>query len=68
VEPNRLDATSFQLEFLPSGMLCTGHVTRVENLGFSATCRAKDGSHRFVHASWGSSQDNTFTGRISVHA
>ena len=40
IDPKKLDATSFQLEFLPSGMLCTGRVTKVHSLGFEATCRA----------------------------
>jgi sulfoxide reductase heme-binding subunit YedZ len=68
LEPNRLDATSFQLEFLPSGMLCRGRVTNVQSFGFDARCAAADGSHRFVHASWGLSEGNTFQGRIVVHA
>ena len=68
LEPNKLDATSFQLEFLPSGMLCTGHVTHVRSMGFDATCRAQDGSRRVVHASWGVSPDSSFSGQISVHA
>ena len=68
IEPKKLDATSFQLEFLPSGMLCTGRVTKVHSLGFEATCRAQDGTRRYVHADWASSSGNSFTGRISVHA
>jgi sulfoxide reductase heme-binding subunit YedZ len=68
IEPNKLDSTSFQLEFLPSGMLCIGRVTKVHSLGFEATCQAQDGTRRYVHADWASSQDNSFTGRISVHA
>ena len=68
IEPGRLDATSFQLEFLPSRLLCSGRVTRVESLGFDATCRAGDGSHRSVHASWSLSRGNAFTGRVRVHA
>jgi methionine sulfoxide reductase heme-binding subunit len=66
VEPNRLAATSFQLEFLPSGLLCTGHVTNVQSFGFDARCKAGDGTHRVVHASWGQSQGNTFTGSLRV--
>jgi sulfoxide reductase heme-binding subunit YedZ len=68
IEPGRLDATSFQLEFLPSGLLCSGRVTHVESLGFDAKCRTRDGSQRFVHADWGIGQGNTFTGQIRVHA
>jgi hypothetical protein len=66
VEPNRLAATSFQLEFLPSGLLCTGHVTKVQSFGFDARCKAGDGSRRFVHASWGQGEGNTFTGSLQV--
>jgi sulfoxide reductase heme-binding subunit YedZ len=68
LQPGKLDATSFQLEFLPSGMLCTGHVTKVQSFGFDARCRAEDGSQRFVRASWGLSQDSGFSGRVHVHA
>jgi len=68
VEPNRLDATSFQLEFLPSGMLCSGHVTKVRSFGFDATCRAQDGSRRVVRATWTVSSNSSFTGRVHVHA
>lgn len=68
VEPGRLAATSFQLEFLPSGLLCTGRVTHVQSFGFDATCHAGDGSRRFVHASWGLAQGSSFTGRVAVHA
>jgi hypothetical protein len=49
-------------------MLCTGRVTKVHSLGFEATCRAQDGTHRFVHADWASSSGTSFTGRLSVHA
>jgi sulfoxide reductase heme-binding subunit YedZ len=68
IEPHKLDATSFQLEFLPSGMLCNGHVTRVQSFGFDATCRAQDGTRRIVHARWSVSPDSSFTGSLSVHA
>ncbi len=69
VEPNHLAATSFQLEFLPSGMLCTGRVTKVHSFGFEATCRAEDGTRRFVSATWGQQADgNSFTGQVHVHA
>jgi sulfoxide reductase heme-binding subunit YedZ len=68
IAPGRLDATSFQLEFLPSGLLCSGRVTHVESLGFDATCRALGGAKRFVHADWILEQGNAFTGQIRVHA
>ncbi|MGZ4257030.1 MAG: ferric reductase-like transmembrane domain-containing protein [Gaiellaceae bacterium] len=69
LEPGHLKATSFQLEFLPSGMLCTGRVTKVHSFGFEATCRAEDGTRRFVSATWGQqSQGNGFIGQVHVHA
>lgn len=68
IEPNRLDATSFQLELLPSGMLCSGRVTKVQSFGFDARCRAEDGTHRIVHASWSLTDANHFQGQVTVHA
>jgi sulfoxide reductase heme-binding subunit YedZ len=68
LEPRKLDATSFQLEFLPSGMLCTGSVTKVQSFGFDARCRAQDGTRRFVHATWTLSEGNRFEGQVAVHA
>lgn len=68
IEPSRLDATSFQLELLPSGMLCTGRVTKVHSYGFDARCRAADGTHRIVHATWSLTDANHFQGQVTVHA
>ena len=68
VEPNRLSATSVQLEYLPSGLLCVGRVTRVQTFGFDARCRAGDGTRRIVHATWSLGQSNDFTGRLVVQA
>jgi sulfoxide reductase heme-binding subunit YedZ len=68
LEPSKLDATSFQLEFLPSGMLCTGSVTAVHSFGFDARCHAQDGTRRFVHATWTLSEGNRFEGQVAVHA
>lgn len=66
IEPNRLDATSFQLELLPSGMVCSGRVTKVQSFGFDARCRAEDGTHRVVHASWRLTDGSHFQGRVTV--
>jgi hypothetical protein len=70
VEPRGLLATSFELEFLPSGLRCHGRVTHVDQLGFEGLCRAADGTKRVVHAAWeaeqGSSQFNS--GTLDVHA
>jgi sulfoxide reductase heme-binding subunit YedZ len=66
LEPSKLDATSFQLEFLPSGLLCTGTVTRVQSFGFDARCRAGDGTRRLVHASWRLTAGSSFAGTLRV--
>jgi len=52
IEANGLQATSFQLEFLPSGTICNGTVNHVQQLGFDGTCHLPDHSHRAVHAHW----------------
>jgi methionine sulfoxide reductase heme-binding subunit len=46
------EATSFQLELLPSGDLCRGTVSAVRSFGFDADCRMADGTGRHVHAAW----------------
>ena len=52
IGPRRLLSTSFQMEYLPSGLLCRGAVTRVQGYGFDATCETPRGGRRFVHAAW----------------
>jgi sulfoxide reductase heme-binding subunit YedZ len=49
---NALLSTSFQMEYLPSGQLCTGTVTKARAYGFAARCRIHDGTGRFITASW----------------
>ena len=49
---NGLEATSLQLEYLPSGTLCRGGVTHVESFAFSGTCRMPGGARRAVNAHW----------------
>ena len=52
VTPTSLSSTSFQMEYLPSGAMCTGTVTKVRGAAFQATCTMGDGSTRYVSASW----------------
>ena len=52
VTPTSLSSTSFQMEYLPSGAMCTGTVTKVRGAAFQATCTMGDGSFRYVSASW----------------
>jgi sulfoxide reductase heme-binding subunit YedZ len=50
--PSKLLRTSFQMEYLPSGALCTGTVTRVQPTGFAASCHLKTGARRQILAQW----------------
>jgi methionine sulfoxide reductase heme-binding subunit len=69
IQPNQIQDTYFQMEFLPSGMLCLGTVTHVEAFSFDARCRAPDGRERFVVASWTRATGPEFTnGTLRVHA
>jgi hypothetical protein len=69
ISPTKLLSTEFQMEYLPSGALCTGTVTQVHGSSFSATCRMPDGSTRYVDARWPPSRDGTVTGgTITSHA
>ena len=52
VAPGRLQSTSLQLEYLPSGDVCRGRVTHVEGESFSGSCRLPNGDQRTVEASW----------------
>ena len=52
VAPGRLQSTSLQLEYLPSGDVCRGRVTHVEGESFSGNCRLPNGDQRTVEASW----------------
>jgi sulfoxide reductase heme-binding subunit YedZ len=68
VNSSSLQATTFQLEFLPSGMICTGTVTAVHAFGFSGTCRARDATQRFVDASWHLTNGGNLSGQLDAHA
>ncbi len=52
IQPQGLLATSFQMEYLPSGVVCSGRVTKVHNLGFEARCRPPRGLTRLISAHW----------------
>jgi sulfoxide reductase heme-binding subunit YedZ len=69
IAPRRLVSTVFQMEYLPSGVVCRGSVTRVHDYGFEATCRTPAGARRYVHAEWRPSESPDLTGGlISAHA
>ena len=69
VAPERLESTSLQLEYLPSGDVCRGRVTNVGGSNFSGTCRLPNGDHRTIYASWVPSEDGTsVVGRIQLRS
>ena len=69
VSPQALDATSLQLEYLPSGDVCRGRVTRVGMTGFVGRCVLVNGKRRWVSANWGPADDGQgAVGTISLHA
>jgi sulfoxide reductase heme-binding subunit YedZ len=67
VSPQTLDATSLQLEYLPSGDVCRGRITRVGLTSFAGTCRLPSGAQRVISASWIAAESGV-TGTISLHA
>ena len=69
VSPQALDATSLQLEYLPSGDVCRGRVTAVGGSSFAGTCRLPNGDVRFVDASWTPAEQGAgVVGEIRLHA
>ena len=50
--PGRLDSTSLQLEYLPSGDVCRGRITNVAGESFTGRCRLPNGDERSVEANW----------------
>ena len=68
VDPQRVEATSFQMEYLPSGVVCRGLVTSVGPTSFVGTCRLPDGRPRHVDASWTIDETGTVNGTIRSHA
>ena len=68
LKPDRIDSTSLQLEFLPSGLVCRGAVTQVHSFSFRGSCRLPDGSSRIVSARWHASGDGQgLAGTLSAH-
>jgi len=52
VSPRSIDATSLQLEYLPSGDVCRGRVTQAGLESFAGTCKLSNGQKRVVRATW----------------
>jgi sulfoxide reductase heme-binding subunit YedZ len=53
ITPSKVADTTFQMEYLPSGAMCTGTVTKVHSTSFDAECTMPDSTSRFVSAAWG---------------
>jgi methionine sulfoxide reductase heme-binding subunit len=69
VSPRSLDATSLQLEYLPSGSVCRGRVTKIGLESFSGRCTLRSGRERWIDASWAPAENGTgVIGTIRMHA
>jgi len=69
VAPGKLESTSLQLEYLPSGDVCRGSVTNVSGDSFSGSCRLPDGEPRTIAASWTANEAGTgVVGQIQLGA
>jgi sulfoxide reductase heme-binding subunit YedZ len=70
VTPTKLASTTFQMEYLPSGAMCTGTVTNVHATSFDANCTMPDQTQRFISASWTEpdAQGAITNGTITSHA
>lgn len=69
VSPLALDATSLQLEYLPSGDVCRGRITAVGGTSFAGVCTLPNGQHRSIDASWVPSDNGAgVVGEIRLHA
>jgi len=69
VAPGRLEKTSLQLEYLPSGDVCRGKVTNVGGTSFSGSCHLTDGAPRTIQASWvPNAQGTGVIGQITLSA
>lgn len=64
ISPQKILATSFQMEYLPSGLRCIGRVISTQNLSFNARCRMPSGERRLVTASWQPSQSTELLGGV----
>ena len=69
IAPRKLLKTSFQMEYLPSGELCSGTVTKVQPTGFGAVCHLTSGERRVVSAHWQPTETSQVAdGFITAHA
>jgi hypothetical protein len=69
LRPGAIERTAFQMEYLPSGLPCTGAVTKTEACGFSAVCKLPSGARRFITAQWqGTGTAEIAAGTITSYA
>jgi hypothetical protein len=58
--------TAFQLEYLRSGAVCSGHVVSTHSTGFTGTCSLADGGTRTVTADWQLLGGSQLQGQLSA--
>jgi hypothetical protein len=61
-----LQATSLQIEYLPSGLRCHGRITQVRGTGFDGSCTMPDGAMRSVSADWTLDAGDSLHGTLQV--
>lgn len=64
IAPSHILRTSFQMEYLPSGVRCTGRITTVHARDFTATCRLPTGERRYISAHWDRSETSEIPGGL----
>jgi len=64
IAPRSIVKTSFQMEYLPSGLHCSGRVTQVHARSFSAVCRLRSGEARHISAQWEPSLTSDFSAGV----
>jgi sulfoxide reductase heme-binding subunit YedZ len=64
ITPRKILSTSFQMEYLPSGLVCKGKVTATHGMSFNARCRTSKGDRRVVTASWQPGETSQLQGGV----
>ncbi len=65
VDPDKLAATALQVEYLPSGAICTGQVDQVGQTSFSGSCTIAPGDVRHISATWDLIDKGKLAGTVS---
>jgi sulfoxide reductase heme-binding subunit YedZ len=65
VDPDKLAATALQVEYVPSGAVCTGQVEQVGQTSFSGSCTLAPGDVRHISATWRLVDQGRLEGSVS---